>query len=148
MANQNIVTVSSNEFTYIINSVNGAIIHKKNFTSIVKPLVLDNYFFSITNKNLLIAMNLKDGNIIYSHNINQIIADFLKTKKRKVEFKNIIMANDHIYIFLKNSYVLKFNIKGNLVKVDKLPSKLNTHPLLIDGSIIYLDYKNKISIID
>ena len=148
MANQNIVTVSSNEFTYIINSVNGAIIHKKNFISIVKPLVLDNYFFSITNKNLLIAMNLKDGNIIYSHNINQIIADFLKTKKRKVEFKNIIMANDHIYIFLKNSYVLKFNVKGNLIKVDKLPSKLNTHPLLIDGSIIYLDYKNKISIID
>ena len=93
-------------------------------------------------------MNLKDGNIIYSHNINQIIADFLKTKKRKVEFKNIIMANDHIYIFLKNSYVLKFNVKGNLIKVDKLPSKLNTHPLLIDGSIIYLDYKNKISIID
>ena len=48
----------------------------------------------------------------------------------------------------KNSYVLKFNVKGNLIKVDKLPSKLNTHPLLIDGSIIYLDYKNKISIID
>jgi outer membrane protein assembly factor BamB len=148
VVNQNIVTVSSNEFTYIINSINGAIIHKKNFTSIVKPLILDNYFFSITSKNLLIAMNLKDGNIIYSRNINQTIADFLKTKKRKVEFKNIIMVNDQIYIFLKNSYVLKFNVKGNLDKVDKLPSKLNTHPILIDGSILYLDYKNKISIID
>jgi len=148
VANQDIIAVSSNQFTYIINSANGAIIHKKNFTSRVKPLVISNYFFSITNKNLLIAMNLKDGNIIYSNNINQAIADFLKTKKRKVEFNNIMMLNDHIYIFLKNSYVLKFNVKGNLDKVDKLPSKLNTHPILIDGSILYLDYKNKISIID
>ena len=148
VANQDIIAVSSNEFTYIINSANGVIIHKKNFASIVKPLVISNYFFSITNKNLLIAMNLKDGNIIYTNNINQTIADFLKTKKRKVEFKNIMMANGHIYIFLKNSYVLKFNVKGNLDKVDKLPSKLNTHPILIDGSILYLDYKNKISIID
>ena len=148
VANQDIIAVSSNEFTYIINSANGVIIHKKNFASIVKPLVISNYFFSITNKNLLIAMNLKDGNIIYTNNINQTIADFLKTKKRKVEFKNIMMANGHIYIFLKNSYVLKFNVKGNLDKVDKLPSKLNTHPILIDGSILYLDYKNKISIIN
>ena len=148
VANQDIIAVSSNEFTYILNSANGAIIHKKNFTSVVKPLIINNYFFSITDKNLLIAMNLKEGNIIYSNNINQTIADFLITKKKKVELKNIMFANDHIYVFLKNSYVLKFNVRGNLTKVDKLPSKLNSYPILIDGSILYLDYKNKISIIN
>ena len=59
-----------------------------------------------------------------------------------------MFANDHIYVFLKNSYVLKFNVRGNLTKVDKLPSNLNSYPILIDGSILYLDYKNKISIIN
>ena len=93
-------------------------------------------------------MNLKDGNIIYSNNINQQIAEFLNIKKKKVEFKNIIVVNNKIFIFLKNSYILKFNIKGNLGKVNKLPSKLYTNPILIDGSILFLDNKNKISIID
>ena len=148
VANQDIIAVTSNEFTYIINRTNGVIIHKKNFTSVVKPQIINNYFFSITSKNLLIAMNLKDGNIIYSNNINKQIAEFLNIKKKKVEFKNIMIVNDQIFIFLKNSYVLKFNIKGNLGKVNKLPSKLNTHPILIDGSILYIDNKNKVSIID
>ena len=58
------------------------------------------------------------------------------------------MVNDQIFIFLKNSYVLKFNVRGNLNEVDKLPSKLNTHPIFIDGSILYLDSKNKISIVN
>ena len=148
VVSNDIIVVTSNEFTYIITNTNGTIIHKKNFTSVVKPLVINNYLFSITSKNLLIGMNLQDGTIIYASDINQKIADFLNTKKKSVEFKNIVMVNDQIFIFLKNSYVLKFNVRGNLNEVDKLPSKLNTHPIFIDGSILYLDSKNKISIVN
>ena len=59
-----------------------------------------------------------------------------------------MMINNEIYIFLKNSYLLKFNIQGELLKVNKLRPKINSQPLVIDSSILYLDDKNKISIMN
>ena len=58
------------------------------------------------------------------------------------------MINNKLFIFLKNSYILKFDIYGNLENIDKLPSKIKSQPIFIDSSLLYLDVKNKLSIID
>jgi hypothetical protein len=86
--------------------------------------------------------------IIYSQNINEKIAKFLNTDKKLVEFKEMFIVNNNIYIFLKNSYLLKFNLNGDLVEINKLPSKINSKPIFINGSLLYLDFKKKLSIID
>ena len=148
LSNSKVVVVSSNHFTNVINPFNGKIIYKKNFSSSVKPLIIDNFLFLITENNLLVAINLNDGKIIYSLDINTEIAKFLNIKKKKTNVKNIIMLNDKIFVFLNNSYFLKFNVRGNLEKIDKLPLKLNSHPMIINGSMIYLNDKNRISVID
>ena len=59
-----------------------------------------------------------------------------------------MIVNNKIMLFLKNSYVLKFSIKGNLDELYKLPSKISSNLLIVDGSLIYLDFKNKISVIN
>ena len=74
--------------------------------------MINDHLFLISKNNLLICMDIVSGNIIYSYDINEKIADFINTKKRKVEFKEIVMVNSKIFIFLKNSYVLKFNVDG------------------------------------
>ena len=48
-----------------------------------------------------------------------------------------MIINDKIFIFLNNSYILKFKINGNLDEIDKLPSKINTNPIFIDNSILF-----------
>jgi outer membrane protein assembly factor BamB len=146
--NSNLVVVNSNQFTNIIDSRNGNIIYKKNFTSTIKPLIINNYLFSITNNDLLISMDLANGEIIYSLDINNEIAEFLDIKKQKVKIKNLMMLNNEIFVFLKNSYLVKFNTRGKLQDVSQLPVKINTHPILINGSLLYLDAKNKLCIID
>ena len=143
-----IVSVSTNQFTYILDADTGSIIYKKNFTSIIKPILLNNYFFMATKNNLLIAMDLNDGSIIYSYNINQKIAEYLNIKKKKISIKDITMLNGKIFIFLKNSFVLKFNVNGNLEDVYKLPTKINTNPIFIKKTILYLNNKNKLSIVN
>ena len=142
------VTVTTNQFTYVLEAKTGSLIYKKNFNSLVKPLIINNYLFLITSENLLISLNLQNGEIIYSYNINQKIADYLDIKKKKAEFKSLMMVNGNIYIFLKNSYILKFNVRGTLVKVDKLPSKINTQPIFIDSSILYLNNSNKLFMVN
>ena len=57
--------------------------------------------FFITNNNLLISVNNHSGKIIYSYDINQSIADFLKSKKKNVTFKSFLISNNKILIFLK-----------------------------------------------
>jgi amidophosphoribosyltransferase len=49
---------------------------------------------------------------------------------------------------LKNSYYLQYNLDGKLLNIKKLPSKINSYPIFIRGSILYLDFKNRLSVIN
>ena len=142
------IVLSSKLFTYILNIKTGSLNHKKNFGSQIKPILNNDYLFSITENNLLVVLNSKNGNIAYSYNINQKIADYLKSKKKNAEVKNIMLINDRIFVFLKSSYILKFNINGTLEEITKLKNKLNSYPIFVDGTLIYLDKKNKLRIIN
>tara|TARA_B110000967_G_C18857205_1_gene547933 strand:- start:889 stop:1971 length:1083 start_codon:yes stop_codon:yes gene_type:complete len=148
VSNNNVVVVTANQFTYVIDIKTGSIIYKINLTSSIKPLITEKYLFLVSGKSLLISFDLKTGKIIYSYNINQKIAEFLNSEEKEVQFKNMFMANNKILIFLKNSFILKFNINGVLEEVQKLPSKINTSPIFIDGSFLFLDFKKKLSIIN
>ena len=54
----------------------------KNFSSIIKPIIIDEYFFSISKNNFLIVTNMNNGEILYSLDINHEIANYLNSKKR------------------------------------------------------------------
>ena len=142
------IIVSSNNFTYVIDLISGSIIYKINAPSKIKPIILDNNLFLITKNNLLISLNLRNAKINYSYDINQQIAEFLDTKKKKVKFKTMMLANGKIFVFLKNSYILKYNLNGTLEKINKLPTKIKSQPLFIDNFLMYINVKNKLSIVD
>ena len=148
VTDKNKIFVSTNQHTYIIEQISGTIIHRKNFSSEIKPIILNNYLISITKNDLLVLMNISNGKIIYSYDVNQMIANFLDTKKKKIEIKNIFFVNNKIMVLLKNSYVIYFNINGIVEDVFKLPSKMNTNPIIINKSLLYFDFKNKLSIVD
>ncbi len=142
------IVVSSNQFTYIVDTNSGTILYKVNFSLKVNPIIIDKYFFSITRKNLLIAMNLDAREIIFSSDINQDISDFLDSRKKNAEIKNINILNDKIFVFLKNSYYLIYNFNGVIEDIKKFPAKINSQPILINNSIFFLDKNNKLTIID
>lgn len=138
------IIVSSNFQTYIINSETGTILYKKNFSSTINPIVNNEYLFLITKNNFLISMNLKNGKILYSYNIDQKIADFLNIKKKKVKFKRLMLANDSLFMFLNNSYLLNFDIRGGLKEIHKNDSSYNSQPILVNNSLLFLDTKNRL----
>ena len=142
------IIVSSNQNIYVIDSNTGLILFSKNFSPIIKLFINNDYLFLITKNNLIISINLRNKKIIYSYDINQKIADFLNTKKKEVKFKSIFIANKKILIFLKNSFVLNFGVRGELKSINKLPTKIKTNPIFIDGSLLYLDQKNRVSIVN
>lgn len=142
------ILLSSNDNFYIIENSSGSIISKKNFSSSFKPIINNKYIFLITRNNFLIVMQLKDGKIIYSYKISDKVAEHLGTKKGKLDIKNFMIVNSNIYVFLKNSRIIQFDIKGSVKDIKKLPSSLNIHPIFIDNYLIYLNKKNKIIIVN
>ncbi len=146
--NNNLVIISTNKFTYVIDALTGSIIYKLNFTSLIKPIITDKYFFSISDNDLLIAFDLKNGKIIYSYDINEKISLFLNTKKKKTYFNFLTMTNDDLMIFLENSFVLRFDIRGNLKEVNKLPSKILSKPIFINRKVLYFNTKKKLVVLD
>lgn len=145
---KNKLIVSNKDYTYILNSTNGSIIYKLNFSLGVSPVIIENYTFLITKNNFLICFDLQKGNIVYSYNLDEKIAEFLDTKKKNALFSHIFIINNQLNIFLKNSYLLKLDLKGSLKEIKKLPSKIQSDPIVMKGSIIYLDNKKKINFIN
>ena len=52
---------------------------------------------------------------------------------------------ENFFIFLKNSYLLKFSVQGELKNVFKLPTKLNSNPIFVNNSLLYVDKNKKLS---
>ena len=140
------VVVPSNESLYLIDLNNGSIFKKFDFSIEIKPLIIDNYLFLVTKNNLLISLELKTGEIIFSYDIKSHLSKFLNIDKKKIEYKNLLILNNSIFIFLKDNYLLQYSIKGQFKDFYKLPSRIHSQPILIDNFIIYLGNKNKIFI--
>ncbi len=146
ISNKKIFVPVNNNF-YILDLFNGSIIYKKSFSSRIKPIVVNDILYTIDN-NLLIATELNNGKVIFSYDINEKISNYLNVKKRKVEFKTLMPIENQLFVFLKNSYVLKFKYNGSLFEISKLPEKIHSNPIVIDDSLIFLNKKNRISVIN
>ncbi len=144
----NKIFMSSNENFYVLDSKTGSILIKKNFSSIFRPLINNDYIFLITQNNFLVALDKTNGKIIYSYDIAQQVANFINTKKRTLEIKELMLINNNIFVFLKNSHIIKFNLNGDIKEIIKLPSTLNSYPIFIDKFLIFLNKKNKLVIVN
>ena len=148
ISDSNKIVVSSNKNTYVIDANSGLLLNKKKFSSKIKPLIINNYFFTITKKNLLVSMELSTGKIIYSNNINDKISKFLNSKKKSAPTQNLMMADDKLLIFFDNSYYLKANVFGEIIEIEKLPSVVNSNQIIVNGFLIFINKQNKIYMIN
>ncbi len=141
------IIVSSNNRTFLIDLNTGSLLKSFNFSSRIKPIIIDKIVFFITNNNFLVAINLETKNILYSLDINEIKNPKVKSLKSDT-IKEVMILDGSIFIFLKNSQVLNFDINGKFIEIRNLPSKIKTFPISIDGSILFLNNKNRLVILN
>ena len=142
------IIVSTNPYLYVLNSKNGSTIFKSSVNSIIKPIISGKNIFLITRDNLLVCIDIIDGNLVYSIDISKEIGEFIKSKNKSITIKTLAIVNNDLYVFLKNSYLVKFSINGVVQDVSKLSAKLSTFPIFINDSIIYISNKSKLIILN
>ena len=141
------IIISTNSNTYLIDLDTGSILKKFNFSSSIKPLIVDNVAFFLTNNNFLIALNLDTKKILYSYDIGKLKKIGIKKLNNDL-YKNMMILNNNIFIFLNDSRILIFDIYGNFKNKQKLPSKINSLPININNSILFLNNKNKLVVVN
>ena len=145
----NFILISTDPYLYVLNKSNGSTLVRKAITSSIEPILSNDKIFLVTKDNLLVCLNLLSGKVNYSININKQVRRYLNTKKQKpVSVQSIRLVNDNLFIFLKSSYVIELNVRGSIKSIKKLPAKLNTLPIFLNDSILYLDKKNKLVILN
>ena len=142
------VIIASDPYLYIVNSKTGSTIFKIAISSINKPIVAEDNLFLITKDNLIVCFDLKEAKIIYSLDIGNEIANFLKTKQKQININHVYLLNSSLFVFLNNSYLVKFDLNGSIIDIDKLKTKMETNPIFINQSILYLDNNNKLVILN
>ena len=140
--------VSTEPNLYILDSLNGSVTFKKPIRSSVKPIVSGNFLYTITKDGLLICINLASKKIIYSISIGQQIAEYLKTKERTLSIRYLSIINSKLYIFLNNAFVVKFKPEGIISEISKLPDKIGVNPIFVKDSILSINRKNKLIIVN
>ncbi len=140
------IIISTDPILYIINSNNGSTIYKQSINSTVMPIVLNKHLFLLTENNLLVCLNLETGEIIYSIDINEKIANFLDTKKKNVTVKSLFATNGDLMLFLDSSYTVLLSITSEIKEVNKLKAKIKTLPIFINNSVLYFNNKNQLII--
>ena len=138
------IYISTDKKLHIFDILSGARISEFPLTSITTPIISKKYLFLITKQDLLVCIDMSKGNIIYSVDIKDEVAKYLNTKKKPIYIKTISILNNRLYIFLNNSYYIKFNPNGKLEGINKLKSKINSDPIFVNGKIIYINNKNRL----
>ena len=143
------IIISSDPYLYILNKNSGFVKIKTLINSVVKPVSSAQKIFLITKDSLLVCIDINTGKINFSIDINQKTSNFLNTKNKKsIKVKMLAIVNNNLFLFLKNSYLIKFNINGEILEINKLPAKLNSFPIFINNSILYLNNKNRLIILN
>ncbi len=139
------IIISSNTNTFIINKNSGSIIKKYNFSTKIKPIVVNNLIIFLTKNNFLLTLDSNTKKIIYSFNLNEYDKSISNVSQNNI-YKEIMILNDEIYIFLNNSKILNFYINGKFKQKIKINSKIGSNPISIESSIYFLDKTNKLVI--
>ena len=146
--NNNKVIIATDRELNLFNADNGSRVLKFPITSSIKPIIMNQNLFLITKDDLLVSINIEKGDILYSIDINNEIAKFLNSKKKKIYVKSFSILNNSLYIFLDNSFFIKFSSDGKLQNIGKLSAKIHSDPIFINGSILFFDKKNKLIILN
>lgn len=141
--------ISTNNSLRVLNSENGSTRYTVPIQSTISPIINNRYLFIISENNFLISIDIATGKLIYSYQIDNAIAQFLKTNiKNKVNVNFLRIVNDQIFIFLENSFVLKFDIFGEIKDIFKLQKRINSNLAFINSSMLYVNNKNKLILLN
>ena len=140
--NDNQIYFSNNQNAFFSLDVNlGFVNWKQNITSYLRPIIVDNLIFTISEKGYFYIIEKNSGNII---RVTDVFYNLKPRKKKKLEINGFVSTFNNIYLSTNNGKLIKLNIKdGSLDLVYRLSRNKISKPY-VHNSKLYIIKDNGI----
>jgi len=132
----------SNNFSklYSLNLDSGILNWILNINSNLRPILIDNLLFTISQEGYLIVIDNIEGKIIRS---NYILDKFKAKQRKKLFMQGFLIASDKVYITTNLGYLIICSVStGKVEKVSKLSNSQLSEPIISNNHLYVLTNKS------
>ena len=136
LANKSILfSNNTNEF-YSLDTKTGTLIWQQKINSTVRPTVIDNLVFTVTEEGFLVIIESETGNIIRITNV----FDRIKEKKRSnINPIGFVVGSKNIYLTTSNGRLIAIDIStGKPILMIKVDNKNISRPFILDKKLFII----------
>ena len=139
--NDSIFVSNNNNQFFSIDLLTGSINWKQDFSSELRPALIDDYLVTVSDNGLLIIMNKQSGQII---RVSDLFKNIKKKKKKDYKPIGFLIGKFYIYLSTNNGRILVVNFKeGKIEKILKLDNNKLQRPVYFNKSL-YIAKDNSI----
>ena len=141
LSKDNILFSNNTNNFYSIDSKTGTINWKQKIKSSLRPAVIDNLVFTVTDEGYFVIIDNNNGNIIRS---TYILKNIKKKKRKKIKFTGFATGKSNIYLSTSNGRLFIVNIyTGMTDEILKIDNEKIQRPIIYDKNL-YIMKNNSI----
>lgn len=126
---------NKNEF-FSFNADNGLLNWKANVNSSLRPIIIDDMIFTITNEGYFVVMEKKSGKLI---RLTDVLDKFKPKKRKKIKPIGFIASSNNIYLTLSNGRLIVIKvIDGKTHKIFKIGNKAISRPFISNNNMFII----------
>jgi len=108
----------------------------QNISSSIKPTIIGNFIFSLTNDGYLVILDSSSGSIIRKTNIFSHIKD---KKRKKLKVSGFIVGKDKIYVSTNKGKILVVSIlNGKTISSLKIDNNQISRPFVLNQNLFVI----------
>ena len=119
---------------YSINLINGILNWKQNINSSVRPVIINDLIFTVSNEGYLFTLDKYSGNII---KITDVFSQFKSKKRKKIYPIGFVVSEKNILLTTSNGRLLVIDLKsGKPFSVLKIDNEKISRPFIFGQKIL------------
>ncbi|WP_440935193.1 PQQ-binding-like beta-propeller repeat protein [Candidatus Pelagibacter sp.] len=123
---------NKNQF-YSVDLSSGTTNWMSEINSILTPIIIGNFIFTISENGYLFTIQKNEGNII---RINDIYKNFNLKKRKKIKPTGFTIGGNNLYLTNSDGNLIVINLStGNVLKIEKVGRDLISKPLIYNENL-------------
>ena len=142
--NNVLLSNNKNQF-YSLNSELGIFNWKQNVNSHLRPIIIDNLIFTISNEGFLIVIDFNSGQIVRA---TYLLSNFKKKIVERISFEGFIIASNKVFITTNIGFVIVCSIVDGQVKQSFRIGKSRLSEPFVSNNNLYIIKDNSIVVLN
>ena len=123
---------NKNQF-YSVDLKSGTMNWMSEINSILTPIIIGNFIFTVSENGYLFTIQKNEGNII---RINDIYKNFNLKKRKRIKPTGFTIGGNNLYLTNSDGNLIVISLSaGNVIKIEKVGRDLLSKPLIYDENL-------------